>query len=156
MFDADTGERGFYVFDEKGKVILEKQGEYSYRCGENHFAELMFDGEAGNGRYKQIGLYDEITGRELVPIRYDYVCVWRKNDGNILSVGVPDLMDCEKGIDYFEYDFRGGSQVAHEQNSYPTGAEICKKNYDDCGINIWVLKDKLEALGYEEIELCCI
>lgn len=150
---------GFYIFDEEGKLILKKSGDYSYRCGNKRFAELLYRGVADNGRGGQIGLYDEITGNEIVPIQYDYVCVWKKNDGSILAVGVPEILDCKKEIDYYEYDLGGESQVVRRPNIYPTSAEVCDETsdyYGRRGINIWVLEDKLKSLGYEEIELLTI
>lgn len=150
---------GFYIFDEKGKLILKKLGDYSCRCGNKRFAELSYRGEACNGRFNQIGLYDEITGVELVPIQYDYVSIWKKNDGSILAVGVPEILDFKKEIDYYEYDFRKVSKISCKHNIYPTSADVCDESSDHYGrrgINIWMLNEKLESLGYEEIELIAI
>lgn len=150
----------FYIFDADGKVILKKRGQHTYRCGNKRFAELLYHEKACNGKFKQIGLYDEITGNEIVPIQYDYVSAWKKNDGSILAIGVPEILDCKKEIDYYEYDLGGESQVVRRQNIYPTSAEVCDESINNVtnkrGINIWVLEDKLKSMGYEEIELICI
>ena len=150
----------FYIFDADGKVILKKRGQHTYRCGNKRFAELLYREKACNGKFGQIGLYDEITGNEIVPIQYDYVCVWKKNDGSILAVGVPEILDCKKEIDYYEYDLGGESQVVRRPNIYPTSAEVCDESINRVtnkrGINILVLEDKLKSLGYEEIELLTI
>lgn len=133
----------FFIFDGEGNLVLKKEGKFA-QAG-SYFGYRMLD----DNNCKHTGLYDEITGRELLPCQYFDIEVWRKKaennelreNGEILLGGVQMISEGSgRGIDYkteyFRYDAQSGevsalldTQMFPDHTTPPD--ECAKLGYED-------------------------
>ena len=69
-------EEAFFIFDLDGNLILKKEGNYSMPRSCFGY-QLLYD----NNNFRCTGLYDEITGKEILPCQYQDFDVWKKKEG---------------------------------------------------------------------------
>lgn len=67
----------FFLFDLDGNLIVKKEGNYTLDHSIFGYAVLIRDFDSGWTR----GLYDEITGAEILPCRYFEIQMWVKEGG---------------------------------------------------------------------------
>lgn len=153
----------FFIFDLEGNLILKKEGKYG-NAGSYFGYRLLND----YNNFRCTGLYDEITGTEILPCQYQDFDMWVKNEGHSqqyrnkeiyligqqrIDKGPNNKPDYKK--EYFRYDPQTGEvSIMTETQMLPLYAglrseESAKLGYENL---VFVKKEVSEPITLDSLD----